>query len=44
MISFLDRPSLRAPFDVGAGRRVRAHPGDHDPPQGVVGLRGRRRG
>ena len=27
-----------APFGVGAGRRVRAHPGDHDAPQGVVGL------
>ena len=27
-----------AKFDVGAGRRVRAHPGEHDPPQGVAGL------
>ena len=27
-----------APFDVGAGRRAGAHPGDHDPPQGVAGL------
>ena len=27
-----------APFDVGAGRGVGAHPGYHDPPQGVVGL------
>ena len=28
----------RAPCDIGAGRRAGAHPGDHDPPQGVVGL------
>jgi hypothetical protein len=27
-----------APFDVGAGGHVRAHPGEHDPPQGMVGL------
>jgi hypothetical protein len=27
-----------APFDVGAGRGVGAHPGDHNAPQGVVGL------
>ena len=27
-----------AAFDVGAGGRVRAHPGEHDPPQGMVGL------
>src|SRR6266516_3908080 len=29
---------LAAPGDVGLGRRVRAHAGDDDPPQGVVGL------
>ena len=38
MISGLERPSRSAPFDVGAGPRVRAHAGEHDPPQGVVGL------
>jgi hypothetical protein len=27
-----------APLNVGAGRGVGAHPRDHDPPQGVVGL------
>src|SRR6266566_2761513 len=27
-----------APLGVGAGRGVGAHPGDDDPPQGVVGL------
>ena len=27
-----------AAFDVGAGGRVGAHPGEHDPPQGMVGL------
>jgi len=27
-----------APLDVGAGRGVGAHPRDHDPPQGVIGL------
>ena len=27
-----------AAFDVGAGGRVRPHAGEHDPPQGVVGL------
>ena len=27
-----------AAFDVGAGGRVRTHPGEHDPPQGMVGL------
>ena len=27
-----------AAFDVAAGGRVRAHAGEHDPPQGVVGL------
>jgi len=27
-----------AAFDVGAGGRVRAHAGEHDPPQGVAGL------
>src|SRR5260221_10663267 len=27
-----------APLDVGAGRGVGAHPGDDDPPQGVIGL------
>ena len=33
------RQSLRgAPSGVGAGGRVRAHAGEHDPPQGVVGL------
>jgi hypothetical protein len=29
---------LRAAFDVGAGRRMRAQAGEHDPPQRVVGL------
>src|SRR6266487_3694439 len=29
---------FRAPLDVGAGGRVRSHPGEHDSPQGVVGL------
>ena len=29
---------FRAAFDVGAGGRVGAHPGEHDPPQGMVGL------
>ena len=29
---------FRAAFDVGAGGRVRSHPGEHDPPQGMVGL------
>jgi hypothetical protein len=27
-----------APLDVGAGRGMGAHPRDHDPPQGVIGL------
>ncbi len=27
-----------AAFDIGAGGRVRAQAGEHDPPQGVVGL------
>ena len=27
-----------AALDVGAGRGMGAHPGDHDPPQGMVGL------
>ena len=27
-----------APLGVGAGSRVRAEAGEHDPPQGVVGL------
>ena len=27
-----------APLDVGAGARVRAHAGEHDAPQGMVGL------
>ena len=36
---FLLRQALfGAPLDVGAGGGVGAHPGDHDPPQGVVGL------
>src|ERR1700677_1268558 len=26
------------PLDVSAGRGMRAHPGDHDPPQGVISL------
>src|SRR6516165_2863469 len=34
----LGQAFLAAPRDVGAGGRMRAHPGDHDPPQGVVGL------
>src|SRR6266536_2814444 len=34
----LRQPPGGAPLDVGAGRGVRAHPGDDDPPQGVVGL------
>ena len=38
MISGLERPSASAPFDVGAGTWVRAHAGEHDAPQGVVGL------
>src|SRR6266487_3156609 len=29
---------LGAPLDVGAGSRVGPHPGDHDPPQRLVGL------
>jgi len=29
---------FRAAFDVGAGGRVRSHAGEHDPPQGMVGL------
>src|SRR5260370_36109937 len=29
---------LTAPLDVGPRRGVGAHPGDHDPPQGMVGL------
>ena len=35
---FLRQALGGAPLDVGAGRRMGAHPGDHDPPQGVVGL------
>ena len=35
---FLGQAFLAAPFNVGAGRGVRAHPGDHDPPQGMIGL------
>ena len=35
---------LGAAFDVGAGGRVGAHPGERDPPQGVVWPGGRRRG
>ena len=38
MISALDFPSAGAAFGVGAGGRVRAQAGEHDPPQGVVGL------
>ena len=38
MISGLQRPSTSASFDVGAGAWVRAHAGEHDAPQGVVGL------
>ena len=34
----LAAPFEGAPFDVGAGARVRAHASEHDPPQGVVGL------
>ena len=30
---------LAAPGDVGAGRRVRTHPGDHDPPQAWLACR-----
>ena len=29
---------VEAALDVGAGAGVRAHAGDHDPPEGVVGL------
>ena len=35
---FLGQAFGGAPLDVGAGRGVGAHPGDHDPPQGVAGL------
>src|SRR3984957_3314586 len=35
---FLGQSFFGAPGDVGAGGRVVAHPGDDDPPQGVVGL------
>ena len=35
---FLGQALFAAPGDVGAGGRVGAHPGDHDPVQGVVGL------
>ena len=35
---FLGQAFFGAPFDVGAGGWVGAHPGDHDPVQGVVGL------
>ena len=34
----LGLPFAGAALDVGAGGRVRAHTGEHDPPQGVVGL------
>ncbi len=34
----LRQPFFAAPFDVGAGRRMRAHPRDDDPPQSMVGL------
>src|SRR5258708_7289057 len=34
----LGQSFFRPPGDVGPGGRVRAHPRDHDPPQGVVGL------
>ena len=30
--------NIGAPLDVDASRRMGAHPGEHDPPQGVVGL------
>jgi hypothetical protein len=29
---------LQAAFDVGAGGRVGTHPGERDPPQGMIGL------
>src|SRR6266513_1361803 len=29
---------LGAPLDIGPGRGMRAHPGDHDPPQRLAGL------
>src|SRR5277367_2027315 len=35
---FLGQSFVGAPGDVGAGGGVVAHPGDDDPPQGVVGL------
>jgi hypothetical protein len=35
---FLGQALGGTPVDVGPGRRVGAHPGDNDPPQGVVGL------
>ena len=31
-------PFGRAALGVGAGGRVRAQPGEHDPPQGMIGL------
>src|SRR5580693_10485147 len=35
---FLGQAFFGAAFDVGAGGGMGAHPGDRDPPQGVVGL------
>src|SRR5271169_1761183 len=35
---FLRQALFTAPLDVGPRRGVGAHPGDHDPPQGMVGL------
>src|SRR6185437_14795434 len=34
----LRQPLFGTPPGVGAGDRVRAHPGDDDPPQGMIGL------
>jgi hypothetical protein len=35
---FLRQAFFGAAFDVGACGRVRAHAGEHDPPQGMAGL------
>ena len=35
---FLRQAFPGAPLDVDESRRMGAHPGEHDPPQGVVGL------